>query len=104
MQRVRCVRALALDSAGKSMLAKMAMIAITTSNSIKVKPRVRVTTQLRSDTLNFIPRDVWVLAVHHFGSATSRMSTLGEANPALCQSDVEAVPGTKLLRPDEKTQ
>jgi hypothetical protein len=30
--------ALALDNAGNNMAARMAMIAITTSNSIKVKP------------------------------------------------------------------
>lgn len=38
-QLIRCARALALDNAGSSMAAKMAMMAITTSNSIKVKPR-----------------------------------------------------------------
>jgi hypothetical protein len=35
---IPCALALALAKAGKSMLAKMAIIAITTSNSIKVNP------------------------------------------------------------------
>src|SRR5688500_18738418 len=34
-----CAFSLALASAGSSMLARMAMIAMTTSNSIRVKPR-----------------------------------------------------------------
>src|SRR5205085_2849240 len=33
---IRCARALALERAGRSKLARIAMIAITTSNSIKV--------------------------------------------------------------------
>src|SRR5436190_12297754 len=38
MQVVRIALSLALDNAGKSIAARMAMIAITTSNSINVKP------------------------------------------------------------------
>ncbi len=41
MQVVRWVRDFALDSAGRRRLARMAMIAMTTSNSINVKPRRR---------------------------------------------------------------
>src|SRR6266571_8696137 len=38
---IDCALALALDKAGNSKLARIAMIAMTTSNSIRVKPTVR---------------------------------------------------------------
>lgn len=44
MHFVRCALDLALANAGKSIEAKIAMIAITTSNSIKVKPDGRTHT------------------------------------------------------------
>src|SRR5262245_24211554 len=40
-QRMPCALVLALASAGNNMLARMAIIAITTSNSINVKARTR---------------------------------------------------------------
>jgi hypothetical protein len=39
MQLMPVARSLALDKAGNSMAAKMAIMAMTTSNSIKVNPR-----------------------------------------------------------------
>jgi hypothetical protein len=38
---VNCARAFALDNAGNNIAARMATMAITTSNSIKVKPWLR---------------------------------------------------------------
>ena len=47
-QEIRCAWSLDLDKAGNSKAARMAMMAITTSNSIKVKPRPhRTARQLR---------------------------------------------------------
>jgi len=42
MQEMRLVRSLARDSAGKSMAARMAIMAITTNSSISVKAELRV--------------------------------------------------------------
>src|SRR5690348_16178024 len=50
MQSMVCARARALLNAGNSRLASIAMIAITTSNSIKVKPR----RSKRSSSVNFL--------------------------------------------------
>ena len=41
VQEMRLARSLALASAGSSKAARIAMMAMTTSNSIKVKPGVR---------------------------------------------------------------
>ena len=42
MQAICCARNLALDNAGNSIAAKMAIIAITTNNSMSVKAAARV--------------------------------------------------------------
>src|ERR1035437_6003796 len=47
-QPIACALPLALDNAGSNSAARMAMIAMTTSNSIKVKPVVRLPLSARS--------------------------------------------------------
>jgi hypothetical protein len=41
MQFALCAFILALDNAGRSMLARIAIMAMTTNNSIRVKPELR---------------------------------------------------------------
>src|SRR5262249_19665094 len=65
-------RSLAFARAGNSIAARIAIIAITTSNSISVKPDRRHVSG-ETEALLFITSRLLRLSVHHEGSLTRRL-------------------------------
>src|SRR5439155_7029007 len=76
-QEIRCALALAFARAGSSRAARMAIMAMTTSNSIKVKPRRRSMVGLKVMA--------WFALMHYRRVMTVRLFTKSDAWPR-CRS------------------